>query len=171
MKRILMLLALLVPIAALGQTTYDIYVTPGGTITGPIGGRSPAFHANSLNIGSVYIDGVRDPNFHSGTINFTAGAIASGNNMVGSELASGGTFTVTTDDLGMLFSGSWASGGLWVLVFNANESHEYTLSSQLTDAMGDSGAMELTTVTSTSVTCFFSGSEKISDMNVHLSMP
>lgn len=165
MKKIFLLALLSCALGACAQTTYDITAS-GGTLSGNITGRNHL--AGSSSIVAVQIDGVIE--FESGTVSLTTGNRINGSLQTGGQLGAGGSITVTTENEGQIFSGSFTLGD-WTVVILANGAHSYILTAAFTDLAGDVGALVLSTTTDPSIVCFFDGSETISGLSLNFTTP
>jgi hypothetical protein len=168
MKFLISLALILATLPALAQN-YLVAVGSGTPITGPIGGRA-SLTVNSAPVIYLSINGVQDTNLSNGLVSVQTGGKTSGSMQTGATFNAGGSFNVSSDDLGTIFNGSNVSGTKWTVVFLANGTHYYTLSGSLTNPAGDSGAFVLETEVADSVTCFFSGLETISSASITLTV-
>lgn len=169
MKKFL-IIAFMLAVSALsfGQTSYDA-VGIGGTITGPVGGRA-TLAVTAAPIVYIAVNGVPDTNLTGGQITFKTGTKVNGTPQLGDTFAAGGSFVISSTDLGTIFSGTFSAGASWQPAALSNGAHFYTLTGTVTDAAGDVGAFVLTTTTDSSITCFFSGSETIAQIDISLNI-
>jgi hypothetical protein len=167
-KKIVLLavLALALPLAAFANSSVDV-VNKGGKITGSASGLS--LTGSTIKIfGDVYGSNL-------GTLSFTTAAFTSGNAQDGGILAGGGTFTITGNGTngvpnGVIFSGTFSPGGLWVKTDNADGTHNYSLIAALVDSSGHVGATSQLTFP-TGKGLFFNGSIGLTSGDTSLSVP
>jgi hypothetical protein len=168
MKKILGVLAVLVlSVAAFGQTTYGV-IASGGTASGRINGRASLSGSSTVSL--VIVNNTFPYEFETGAISFQTGPLANGSMQTGVTFGSGGTITVTTANEGQIFSGTFVAGTTWRPAFNGNDTHFYLLNGTAADAAGNTLVLSMTTTTDPSITCFFSGSETISSLNVGITI-
>lgn len=135
----------------------------GGTVTGPIGGRS-IFLKTSSSV--IAVNGQTD----TGNITIQTGPKVNdpqSTQMTGDAFTTGGSASITSDSLGILFSGRVLSA-TWQLTFLSNLQHFYTLTGNLDDGNGHTGVYIVTTIPSSSITCFFNGQETIDTVAIVL---
>lgn len=166
-KFLLVAFVLVVSTLGFGQTTYDIVVGSGSTITGPVAGKA-TLAVVSAPIIAVYINGVLDPSFVSGQVSFKTGTKINGTPQLGDTFGAGGTFSASTNDLGSIFSGTFSSA-TWSPATLANGHHFYNLTGAVVSG-ANTGAFALVTEIDPSLTCFFGGSENIANININLTV-
>jgi PEP-CTERM motif len=171
MKRILwavLLVTLALPLAAFADNSVD-FTNDGGTLSGSNAGLSLS---GSTLIAINGLNGLQSGNL--GTLSFSTGALASGDLQHGGTFAGGGSFTITSNTLGTLFSGSFDGPVTWSLVTLANGTHSYTLTGAISGSwMGGSGRFFGATIqlTISTGTGFFNGSTTISSGDTNIVVP
>jgi hypothetical protein len=174
MKRVLWvaLIALALPLAAFASNSVD-FTNSGGTLTGSSAGLSLSgselIAVNGLNsLGLVTGD--------LGTVEFSTGALTSGNLQMGASFSSGGTFVITGNGTngipsGVIFNGSFTGPVTWTLVTLANGTHNYTLTGSITGTWYNGSTVDGATVQLTINTGrgFFNGQTKISSGDTNIS--
>ncbi len=171
MKRlfwVVLLVTLALPMAAFATSSVD-FTNDGGTLSGTSAGLtltgSTVIAINGLN-------GLQTGNL--GTLEFSTGALTSGDLQNGGMFAAGGSFTITSSTLGTLFSGSFDGPVTWSLVTLANGTHSYTLTGSISGTwMGGSQTFYGATIQLTINTGkgFFSGSTSISSGDTNIVVP
>jgi hypothetical protein len=174
MKRMLLLflLALALPMAAFANNSVD-FTNAGGTLSGTNAGLSLT--------GSTLIafgggGGIITGNL--GTLEFSTGALSSGDLQQGATFMAGGSFTITGNGTngvpnGTIFSGMFSGPVTWTLVPLANGTHNYTLSGALSGTWYTGLTVQGATVQLTINTGkgFFNGSTKISSGDTNIVVP
>jgi hypothetical protein len=171
MKRILwvaLLVTLALPLAAFADGSVD-FTNSGGTLTGDSSGFT--LSDSTLIAINGMAGGLQTGNL--GTLSFSTGALTSGSLQMGATLASGGSFTVWSNTMGTLFSGSFDGPVTWSLVTLANGTHNYTLSGSISGAWMGGATVYGATVQLTINTGkgFFDGSTSISSGDTNLVVP
>jgi hypothetical protein len=171
MKRILwlvLLVTLALPLAAFADGSID-FTNDGGTLKGDSSGLtltgSTLVVINGLN-------GLQTGNL--GTLEFSTGALSSGNLQTGATFMGPSSFTITSNTLGTLFNGSFDGPVTWTLVTLADGTHNYTLQGALSGSwMGGSNTVYGATIqlTINTGTGFFNGSTDISSGDTNLVVP
>lgn len=171
MKRILwavLLVTLALPLAAFANNSVD-FTNSGGTLSG---GNSGLTLSGSTLIAIKGMNGLQTGNL--GTLTFSTGALTSGDLQNGGAFAGGGSFTVTSNTLGTLFSGTFDGPVTWSLVTLADGTHSYTLTGALSGTwMGGSTTFYGATIQLTISTGmgFFNGSTDISSGDTNIVVP
>ena len=171
MKRILwvvLLATLALPLAAFADNSID-FTNSGGTLSG---GSSGLTLSNSTLIAINGISGLQTGS-NLGTLSFSTGALISGDLQMGATFAPGSSFTITSNTLGTLFSGSFDGPVTWSLVTLANGTHNYTLSGTITGSWEGKGTVYGATLQLTINTGvgFFNGSTSISSGDTNIVVP
>ena len=171
MKRILwavLLVTLALPLAAFANNSVD-FTNSGGTLSG---GNSGLTLSGSTLIAIKGMNGLQTGDL--GTLTFSTGALTSGDLQNGGAFAGGGSFTVTSNTLGTLFSGTFDGPVTWSLVTLADGTHSYTLTGALSGTwMGGSTTFYGATIQLTISTGmgFFNGSTDISSGDTNIVVP
>ena len=171
MKRILwvvLLATLALPLAAFADNSID-FTNSGGTLSGDSSGLTLS---NSALIAINGINGLQTGS-NLGTLSFSTGALISGDLQMGATFAPGSSFTITSNSLGTLFSGSFDGPVTWSLVTLANGTHNYTLSGTISGAWEGKGTVYGATLQLTINTGvgFFNGSTSISSGDTNIVVP
>ena len=171
MKRILwvvLLASLALPLAAFADNSVD-FTNSGGTLSGGTGGLTLS---GSTLIAINGINGLQT-GINLGTLSFSTGALASGNLQTSGTFAAGGTFTIVSNTLGTLFSGSFDSPVKWQVVELANGTHNYTLTGTISGTWEGRGTVFGATVQLTIATGkgSFNGSTTISSGDTNIVVP
>jgi hypothetical protein len=171
MKRILwvvLLASLALPLAAFADNSVD-FTNSGGTLSGGSGGLT--LSGSTL----IAINGMNGLQTGSnlGTLSFSTGALASGNLQTSGTFAAGGTFTIVSNTLGTLFSGTFDSPVSWSVVNLANGTHNYTLTGTISGTWEGRGMVYGATVQLTIATGkgSFNGSTTISSGDTNIVVP
>ena len=171
MKRILwvvLLASLALPLAAFADNSVD-FTNSGGTLSGGTGGLT--LSGSTL----IAINGMNglQTGINLGTLSFSTGALASGNLQTSGTFAAGGTFTIVSNTLGTLFSGSFDSPVKWQVVELANGTHNYTLTGTISGTWEGRGTVFGATVQLTIATGkgSFNGSTTISSGDTNIVVP
>ena len=171
MKRLLwvvLLASLALPLAAFADNSVD-FTNSGGTLSGGTGGLT--LSGSTL----IAINGMNGLQTGSnlGTLSFSTGALASGNLQTSGTFAAGGTFTIVSNTLGTLFSGSFDSPVSWSVVNVANGTHNYTLTGTISGTWEGRGEVFGATVQLTIATGkgSFNGSTTISSGDTNIVVP
>ena len=171
MKRILwvvLLATLALPLAAFADNSVD-FTNSGGTLSGGSGGLT--LSGSTL----IAINGMNglQTGANLGTLSFSTGALASGNLQTSGTFAAGGTFTIVSNTLGTLFSGTFDSPVSWSVVTLANGTHNYTLTGTISGAWEGQGTVYGATVQLTIATGkgSFNGSTTISSGDTNIVVP
>ena len=171
MKRILwvvLLASLALPLAAFADNSVD-FTNSGGTLSGGSGGLT--LSGSTL----IAINGMNGLQTGSnlGTLSFSTGALASGNLQTSGTFAAGGTFTIVSNTLGTLFSGSFDSPVSWSVVNVANGTHNYTLTGTISGTWEGRGKVFGATIQLTIATGkgSFNGSTTISSGDTNIVVP
>ena len=171
MKRILwvvLLASLALPLAAFADNSVD-FTNSGGTLSGGTGGLT--LSGSTL----IAINGMNglQTGINLGTLSFSTGALASGNLQTSGTFAAGGTFTIVSNTLGTLFSGSFDSPVSWSVVNLANGTHNYTLTGTISGTWEGRGEVFGATVQLTIATGkgSFNGSTTISSGDTNIVVP
>jgi hypothetical protein len=171
MKRILwvvLLASLALPLAAFADNSVD-FTNSGGTLSGGSGGLT--LSGSTL----IAINGMNglQTGTNLGTLSFTTGALASGNLQTSGTFAAGGTFTIVSNTLGTLFSGTFDSPVSWSVVNLANGTHNYTLTGTISGTWEGRGTVYGATVQLTIATGkgSFNGSTTISSGDTNIVVP
>ena len=131
MKRILwmVVLTLALPLAAFANSSVD-FTNSGGTLSGSSAGLTlSGSELIAIRMGANLQTG------NLGTLTFSTGALATGDITAASgpaTFAAGGSFVITSNTLGTLFSGSFDGPVTWTMITLANGTHNYTLQGSLT---------------------------------------
>jgi hypothetical protein len=171
MKRVfwvVLVVILALPLAAFADNSID-FTNDGGTLTGDSSGLTLSGSTLTVING---LNGLQTGNL--GTLSFSTGAVTSGNLQTGATFAAGGTFTITSNTLGTLFSGSFSGPVSWTLVTLANGTHSYTLSGAISGTwMGGSNTFYGATIqlTINTGTGYFNGSTTISSGDTNIVVP
>jgi hypothetical protein len=171
MKRILwvvLLATLALPLAAFADNSID-FTNSGGTLSGDSSGLTLS---NSALIAINGMNGLQTGS-NLGTLSFSTGALISGDLQMGATFAPGSSFTITSNTLGTLFSGSFDGPVTWSLVTLANGTHNYTLSGTITGSWEGQGTVYGATLQLTINTGigFFNGSTSISSGDTNIVVP
>jgi PEP-CTERM motif len=171
MKRILwvvLLASLALPLAAFADNSVD-FTNSGGTLSGGTGGLT--LSGSTL----IAINGMNglQTGINLGTLSFSTGALASGNLQTSGTFAAGGTFTIVSNTLGTLFSGSFDSPVSWSVVNLANGTHNYTLTGTISGTWEGRGKVFGATIQLTIATGkgSFNGSTTISSGDTNIVVP
>ncbi|MFL6444527.1 MAG: PEP-CTERM sorting domain-containing protein [Candidatus Sulfotelmatobacter sp.] len=171
MKRILwvvLLASLALPLAAFADNSVD-FTNSGGTLSGGSGGLT--LSGSTL----IAINGMNglQTGINLGTLSFSTGALASGNLQTSGTFAAGGTFTIVSNTLGTLFTGSFDSPVSWSVVNVANGTHNYTLTGTISGTWEGRGKVFGATVQLTIATGkgSFNGSTTISSGDTNIVVP
>jgi len=171
MKRILwvvLLASLALPLAAFADNSVD-FTNSGGTLSGGSGGLT----LSGSNL--IAINGINglQTGANLGTLSFMTGALASGNLQTSGTFAAGGTFTIVSNTLGTLFSGTFDTPVLWSVVSVANGTHNYTLTGTISGTWEGRGTVYGATVQLTIATGkgSFNGSTTISSGDTNIVVP
>ena len=171
MKRLLwvvLLASLALPLAAFADNSVD-FTNSGGTLSGGTGGLT--LSGSTL----IAINGMNglQTGINLGTLSFSTGALASGNLQTSGTFAAGGTFTIVSNTLGTLFSGSFDSPVSWSVVNLANGTHNYTLTGTISGTWEGRGEVFGATVQLTIATGkgSFNGSTTISSGDTNIVVP
>ena len=171
MKRILwvvLLASLALPLAAFADNSVD-FTNSGGTLSGGTGGLT--LSGSTL----IAINGMNGLQTGSnlGTLSFSTGALASGNLQTSGTFAAGGTFTIVSNTLGTLFSGTFDSPVSWSVVNLANGTHNYTLTGTISGTWEGRGKVFGATIQLTIATGkgSFNGSTTISSGDTNIVVP
>jgi len=171
MKRILwvvLLASLALPLAAFADNSVD-FTNSGGTLSGGSGGLT----LSGSNL--IAINGINglQTGANLGTLSFMTGALASGNLQTAGTFAAGGTFTIVSNTLGTLFSGTFDSPVSWSVVNLANGTHNYTLTGTISGSWEGRGTVYGATVQLTIATGkgSFNGSTTISSGDTNIVVP
>jgi len=171
MKRLLwvvLLASLALPLAAFADNSVD-FTNSGGTLSGGTGGLT--LSGSTL----IAINGMNglQTGINLGTLSFSTGALASGNLQTSGTFAAGGTFTIVSNTLGTLFSGSFDSPVSWSVVNVANGTHNYTLTGTISGTWEGRGEVFGATVQLTIATGkgSFNGSTTISSGDTNIVVP
>jgi PEP-CTERM putative exosortase interaction domain len=112
-----------------------------------------------------------------GTVEFTTGALTSGDLQMGATFAAGGTFTITgngTDGLtGTLFTGTFSGPVSWDVLPLGNGTYNYTLMGVVSGTMGTTAVSGVTVQLTVTSAEHFNGSTQIAggDTTVTPSVP
>jgi len=171
MKRILwvvLLATLALPLAAFADNSVD-FTNSGGTLSG---GTSGLTLSNSALIAINGLNGLQTGS-NLGSLSFSTGALISGDLQMGATFAPGSSFTITSNTLGTLFSGSFDGPVTWSLVTLANGTHNYTLSGTISGSWEGKGTVYGATLQLTINTGlgFFNGSTSISSGDTNIVVP
>ena len=171
MKRILwvvLLATLALPLAAFADNSID-FTNSGGTLSGDSSGLTLS---NSVLIAINGLNGLQTGS-NLGTLSFSTGALISGDLQMGATFAPGSSFTITSNTLGTLFSGSFDGPVTWSLVTLANGTHNYTLSGTISGSWEGKGTVYGATLQLTINTGigFFNGSTSISSGDTNVVVP
>jgi hypothetical protein len=171
MKRILwvvLLATLALPLAAFADNSID-FTNSGGTLSG---GASGLTLSNSALIAINGMNGLQTGS-NLGTLSFSTGALISGDLQMGATFDPGSSFTITSNTLGTLFSGSFDGPVTWSLVTLANGTHNYTLSGTISGSWEGKGTVYGATLQLTINTGlgFFNGSTSISSGDTNIVVP
>jgi hypothetical protein len=170
MKRILwvvLLVTLALPLAAFADGSVD-FTNSGGILSGDSSGLTLT---SSTLIAINGLNGLQTGNL--GTLSFSTGALTSGNLQSGATFAAGGSFTIWSNTMGTLFSGSFDGPVTWTLVTLANGTHNYTLTGTISGSWEGKGTVFGATVQLTISTGkgFFNGSTSISSGDTNIVVP
>lgn len=171
MKRILwmvLLVTLALPLAAFADQSID-FTNSGGTLSGDSTGLTLS---GSTLIAINGLNGLQTGN-DLGTLSFSTGALTAGNLQSGATFAGGGDFTIWSNTMGTLFSGSFDGPVTWTLVTLSNGTHNYTLTGSISGAWEGKGTVYGATVQLTINTGkgFFNGSTSISSGDTNIVVP
>ena len=171
MKRILwvvLLATLALPLAAFADNSID-FTNSGGTLSG---GTSGLTLSNSALIAINGMNGLQTGS-NLGTLSFSTGALISGDLQMGATFAPGSSFTITSNTLGTLFSGSFDSPVSWSVVNVANGTHNYTLTGTISGTWEGRGKVFGATIQLTIATGkgSFNGSTTISSGDTNIVVP
>jgi len=135
----MVLLALALPILAFATSTNQVDVTnSGGTLTGT---TSSMTLTNSTLIAVNCYDGLGlITGSNLGTLNFSTGALLTGNLQTGATFAGGGSFSIATNGTqglpnGVIFTGTFDGPVTWQLFTLSNGTHNYELSGTITGVL------------------------------------
>jgi len=135
----MVLLALALPILAFATSTNQVDVTnSGGTLTGT---TSSMTLTNSTLIAVNGYDGLGlITGSNLGTLNFSTGALLTGNLQTGATFAGGGSFSIATNGTqglpnGVIFTGTFDGPVTWQLFTLSNGTHNYELSGTITGVL------------------------------------
>lgn len=171
MKRIfwvVLVVILALPLAAFADNQIS-FTNDGGTLSGDSSGLTLSGSTLTVING---LNGLQTGDL--GTVSFSTGALTSGNLQTGATFAAGGTFTIWSNTLGTLFSGSFSGPVAWTMVTLANGTHQYTLSGALSGTwMGGSNTVYGATIQLTIDTGkgYFNGSTKIYSGDTNIVVP
>lgn len=170
MKRILwmvLLVTLALPLAAFADQSID-FTNSGGTLSGDSSGLTLS---SSTLIAINGLNGLQTGNL--GTLSFSTGALTAGDLQSGATFAAGGNFTIWSNTMGTLFSGSFDGPVTWTLVTLSNGTHNYTLTGSISGAWEGKGTVYGATVQLTINTGkgFFNGSTSISSGDTNIVVP
>ncbi len=136
---LMVLLALALPILAFATSTNQVDVTnSGGTLTGT---TSSMTLTNSTLIAVNGYDGLGlITGSNLGTLNFSTGALLTGNLQTGATFAGGGSFSIATNGTqglpnGVIFTGTFDGPVTWQLFTLSNGTHNYELSGTITGVL------------------------------------
>jgi PEP-CTERM motif-containing protein len=176
MKRILwmVLLTLALPMAAFASTGGVDFTNSGGTLAGSDAGLSLTgsvlIAVNGFNGGGM----VTGSNL--GSVEFSTGALSSGDLQLGGTFAAGGSFSITgngTNGLpsGSIFNGSFDGPVKWDVVTLANGTHNYTLTGSVSGTWYNGSTVFGATVQLTINTgkSYFNGETEISSGDTSIS--
>ena len=175
MGRIVLLavLALALPMAAFASSSVD-FSNSGGTLTGTNAGLtqtgSTLIAVNGLNGGGLITGNL-------GTVDFSTGALASGDLQNGGTFAAGGSFTITGNGTngvpnGVIFNGTFSSPVAWTLVTLPDGTHNYTLSGVLSGSLQGFSTNGVTVqLTINTGKGFFNGSTQIASGDTNIVVP
>jgi hypothetical protein len=171
MKRILwvvLLATLALPLAAFADQNVD-FTNSGGTLSGDNSGLTLTDSALIVNKG---INGTQTGT-NLGTLAFSTGALTSGDLQMGATFAAGGSFTITSNTQGTLFTGSFDGPVTWSLVTLANGTHNYTLTGSISGSWKGGATVygATTQLTINTGKGFFNGSTSISSGDTNLVVP
>jgi len=165
---VVLLASLALPLAAFADNSVD-FTNSGGTLSGGTGGLT--LSGSTL----IAINGMNglQTGINLGTLSFSTGALASGNLQTSGTFAAGGTFTIVSNTLGTLFSGSFDSPVKWQVVELANGTHNYTLTGTISGTWEGRGTVFGATVQLTIATGkgSFNGSTTISSGDTNIVVP
>jgi len=165
---VVLLASLALPLAAFADNSVD-FTNSGGTLSGGTGGLT--LSGSTL----IAINGMNglQTGINLGTLSFSTGALASGNLQTSGTFAAGGTFTIVSNTLGTLFSGSFDSPVSWSVVNLANGTHNYTLTGTISGTWEGRGEVFGATVQLTIATGkgSFNGSTTISSGDTNIVVP
>jgi hypothetical protein len=174
MRRIVLLavLALALPMAAFASSSVD-FSNSGGNLTGTNAGLtltgSTLIAVNGLNGGGLITGNL-------GTVDFSTGALASGDLQNGGTFAAGGSFTITGNGNGVpngvIFSGTFSGPVAWTLVTLPDGTHNYTLSGVLSGSLQGFSTNGVTVqLTINTGKGFFNGSTQIASGDTNIVVP
>jgi len=136
---LMVLLALALPMLAFATSTNQVDVTnSGGTLTGTTSGMTLT---NSTLIAVNGYDGLGlITGSNLGTLNFSTGALLTGNLQTGATFAGGGSFSIATNGTqglpnGVIFTGTFDGPVTWQLFTLSNGTHNYELSGTITGVL------------------------------------
>jgi hypothetical protein len=155
-------------LAAFADNSID-FTNSGGTLSG---GASGLTLSNSALIAINGMNGLQTGS-NLGTLSFSTGALISGDLQMGATFDPGSSFTITSNTLGTLFSGSFDGPVTWSLVTLANGTHNYTLSGTISGSWEGKGTVYGATLQLTINTGvgFFNGSTSISSGDTNIVVP
>lgn len=173
MKRILLMVALTLalPLAAFADGSVD-FTNSGGTLSGSSTGLT--LTGSELIAINGMGGGLQTGNL--GTLTFSTGALATGDITASTgpaTFAAGGSFVITSNTLGTLFSGSFDGPVTWTMITLANGTHNYTLQGSLTGTWINGSTVFGATVQLTINTGkgFFNGTTSISSGDTNIVVP
>jgi hypothetical protein len=166
-KKIVLLavLALALPLAAFANSSIDVS-NAGGVISGNSSGLTLT-GSTLFKVGSAVGSNL-------GSLSFTTGAFLTGNAQDGGTLAAGGSFQIVGNGTngvpnGVIFSGTFSTGGTWSYMTLANGTHVYTLVAGIVNSSGQvGGTSQLTINTGKDL---FNGSVSLASGDTTLSVP
>jgi hypothetical protein len=169
---LLAVLALALPMAAFASSSVD-FSNSGGTLTGTNAGMtltgSTLIAVNGLNGGGLVTGNL-------GTVEFSTGALTSGDLQNGGTFAAGGSFTITGNGNGVpngvIFSGTFSGPVAWTLVTLPDGTHNYTLSGVLSGSLQGFNTNGVTVqLTINTGKGFFNGSTQIASGDTNIVVP
>jgi len=184
MKRVLwmVLLTLALPMAAFAGNVDFSSNNPGTTLTGGDSGLT----LNGAIINSITgLTPTQVTGANLGSIAFSTGAFTSGNSMNGGTFGSGGSFTITAENIPgiangtTIFSGTFTCGGqnicTWVTpnATNPNGNHQYTLTGTISGTWYTGATVNgmVTELTVSTGHAYFDGSVPVSSGDVSITTP
>jgi hypothetical protein len=184
MKRVLwmVLLTLALPLAAFAGNVDFGSNNAGATLTGGNSGLT----LNGAVINSITgLTPTQLTGLNLGSYTFTTGAFVTGNAMNGGTLGSGGSFTITAENIPgiangtTIFTGTFNCGGsgmcTWATpnAMNANGDHQYTLTATISGSWytGASVKGEVFELTINTGKAFFDGSVPVSSGDISITTP
>jgi hypothetical protein len=139
MKRILLLVFLVLPLAAFGDQVD--FGNSGGNLTGSNAGLSLGGSTITTITG---LGGGTLTGSSLGTVSFSTGSLASGSLQMGGTFNAGGSFMITGSGLsgapsGVIFNGSFSGPVTWTLIQLSNGRNEYLLSGTISGTWENTG--------------------------------